>query len=118
MSPSPVAEVAGPDVMVRRRVGRNVKSFMTARGLTPDDGATALSISRSSWFNKVKGQTDFTATELLILQFVLRLSSVQNIYDGPVGLEPDPVESSLQYAPLAQLAEQLTLNQRVRGSSP
>lgn len=36
----------------------------------------------------------------------------------PLGIEAEPVESSGQRAPLAQLAEQLTLNQRVRGSSP
>lgn len=57
--------------------GRVLKAQMVLKEKTVDDLCTALGISRSAWFRKVNGESQFTQGEIAGLRFELDLDDHQ-----------------------------------------
>ena len=58
---------------------RELKAQMIRNGKSVDDLCTALGISRSAWFRKVNGESQFTQGEINGLRFELSLDDQQTI---------------------------------------
>lgn len=58
---------------------RELKAQMIRVGKSVDDLCTALGISRSAWFRKVNGESQFTQGEINGLRFELELNDQQTI---------------------------------------
>jgi hypothetical protein len=56
---------------------RALKAQMIMKGKTVDQLCTALGISRSAWFRKVGGESEFTQGEIAGLRFELELDDHQ-----------------------------------------
>jgi len=56
---------------------RELKAEMIRQDKTVDDLCTALGISRSAWFRKIKGISEFTQGEISGLRFELGLDDHQ-----------------------------------------
>ena len=56
---------------------RELKAEMIRQDKTVDDLCTALGISRSAWFRKIKGVSEFTQGEISGLRFELGLDDHQ-----------------------------------------
>ena len=56
---------------------RALKAQMVLRGKSVDQLCTALGISRSAWFRKVNGVSEFTQGEISGLRFELELDDHQ-----------------------------------------
>ena len=52
---------------------RELKAQMIRKDKTVDQLCTALGISRSAWFRKVGGESEFTQSEIAALRFELEL---------------------------------------------
>jgi len=66
------------------RIGRTVKALALLRGVTLDEVAATVGISRGGLFSKVKGQTKFAAWEVQALADYFG-RPVGDLYDGNVG---------------------------------
>ena len=64
---------------------RALKAQMILKDKTVDQLCTALGISRSAWFRKVGGESEFTQGEIIGLRFELELDDHQTaeIYFDP-----------------------------------
>ena len=56
---------------------RELKAQMIRKDKTVDQLCTALGISRSSWFRKINGESEFTQGEISGLRFELELDDHQ-----------------------------------------
>ena len=56
---------------------RELKAQMVRNGKTVDQLCTALGISRTAWFRKVGGESQFTQGEIMGLRFELDLDDHQ-----------------------------------------
>ena len=56
---------------------RELKAQMVRKDKTVDQLCTALGISRSAWFRKVGGESEFTQGEIMGLRFELELDDQQ-----------------------------------------
>jgi hypothetical protein len=56
---------------------RALKAQMIMKGKTVDQLCTALGISRSAWFRKIGGESEFTQGEIAGLRFELELDDHQ-----------------------------------------
>jgi len=56
-----------------------LKAQMILKDKTVDDLCIALGISRSAWFRKVGGESEFTQGEIMGLRFELELDEHQTI---------------------------------------
>ena len=56
---------------------RELKAEMVRNGKSVDDLCSALGISRSAWFRKVGGDSQFTQGEIMGLRFELSLDDHQ-----------------------------------------
>lgn len=56
---------------------RELKAEMVRQDKSVDDLCTALGISRSAWFRKVGGESQFTQGEIMALRYELNLDDSQ-----------------------------------------
>lgn len=56
---------------------RELKAQMVRKDKSVDQLCTALGISRSAWFRKVNGESEFTQSEIAGLRFELELDDHQ-----------------------------------------
>lgn len=98
-------------ITTARRVAQNVRAEASRRSMTQERLATVLGMSQQAISDRLRGRTPLTLDELDVLAAAFGMT-VTELIDG--SRSPDPAGPvSSPDAPLAQLAEQLTLNQRI-----
>ncbi len=60
--------------------GRELKAQLIRKGISADQICTALGISRSAWFRKMRGLSQFTVGEIVGLRRELDLDDALTIF--------------------------------------
>lgn len=58
---------------------KELRAQMIRKDCTTDDICAALEISRSAWFRKLKGTSQFTQSEICMIRTVLNLDDHQTV---------------------------------------
>lgn len=72
--------------------GLKIKEYVSAHGLTAEDIGKKLNINKRTYFYKVSGDTEFTATEFVLLLNLFGCEA-KDLIKGEDELTPEDIEA-------------------------